>query len=567
MRSRSRSQSIAYGTLIGIVAIVMWPWLARLDTYGFHDWDVATSFRYLVKLSLLDYGELPWWNPYVCGGYPLWGYVEGATNLVSPWLLAYLTLPMTMAIRVEVLGMAIVGAVGAYAMAGCFTKSHGARLLVVALWAVNGRWALQVAAGHSWHLAYAYMPWCFYLLEQKRRVWLGVVFALMVYAGGIYPLPHTVLALGVYALFVAWRERARWPVMVLAAGGLIGIGLSAPKLVPMLDTFSADPRLIVSYERLGLGAFVTLLTDRHQDFFAKPAAVSPYGWHEWGMYISPIGAAAVGAAVLFADASRERALRLTGLILLVLGFGSFHPRAPWPLLHEYMPIFKSQHVPSRFLYPALLLLACSAAALIGRYVDRRRRSKPWLDVLLAIAVALVAIDVATVSSRTMSQAMWLEAPAITPQPFAWHQRPPHNYLKNDWAGPVYLGMLGNQGVIDGYGLPITAKDTAVSDDVALLRVEPSGDLNVLAWSPNHVRVSIRNAPPGAQLIYNMNHRPGWSASVGQTRSHGGLIAAPAENGEQILRYRPPGLALGVMLFALTIVILVYKRRREDPRHP
>src|SRR5262249_46766961 len=153
-----------------------------------------TSHRFLVRLSLLRYHQFPSWNPFACGGFTAWGFIEADTVVVSPFLPAYLLFPMNIAIRVEVLGMAILGAVGAYAAASMFTKSHGARALVAVLWALNGRWALQAAAGHTWHLSYAWMPWCFFFFERARNAtrskrWrpiaaLAGCFAMLVYSGG-----------------------------------------------------------------------------------------------------------------------------------------------------------------------------------------------------------------------------------------------------------------------------------------------------------------------------------------------------------------------------------------------
>ena len=44
---------------------VLWPMLEDWSTYGFHDWDVMTSYRYITVLSLKQYGEGPWWNPWM----------------------------------------------------------------------------------------------------------------------------------------------------------------------------------------------------------------------------------------------------------------------------------------------------------------------------------------------------------------------------------------------------------------------------------------------------------------------------------------------------------------------
>src|SRR5580704_6918838 len=188
MRRRRLARLLAWATAIAPLLVVASPWLAQTGTYGIFDWDVETSHRYLTKLSLLAYGEAPFWNPYACGGFPAWGFIEGATNLVSPWLLPDLFLPMPWALRVEALGSGLVGVVGAFALAGRFTRSPPARALVVALWALDSRWALQAAAGHTWHLLYAWMPWCFYFFERSARaralgpsIGLAACFALLVY--------------------------------------------------------------------------------------------------------------------------------------------------------------------------------------------------------------------------------------------------------------------------------------------------------------------------------------------------------------------------------------------------
>ena len=112
---------------------------------------------------------------------------------------------------------------------------------------------------------------------------------MLVYAGGIYPLPHTVLLLGLYAVGVAWAEKSLRPLTTLAGTGLLGVVLSAPKLLPMIDVFLKYPRLIDSKETLNLGTFLAILTAPEQFIRLAPAKVSAYGWHEWGMYIGFAG--------------------------------------------------------------------------------------------------------------------------------------------------------------------------------------------------------------------------------------------------------------------------------------
>src|SRR5207248_813561 len=98
----------------------------------------------------------------------------------------------------------------------------------------------QVASGHSWHLQYAWLPLALYFFDvglqkdkMRHAVYAGIVVALMVYMGAIYPLPHTALALGGYALLTTAMRRSARPLLALSVTGLTGIGFAAPKLLPM----------------------------------------------------------------------------------------------------------------------------------------------------------------------------------------------------------------------------------------------------------------------------------------------------------------------------------------------
>jgi hypothetical protein len=579
----SLAAALAWITVAAVVLIVTSPWLSDLTTFGFHDWDVATSQRYLVKLSLLRYGEMPFWNPYACGGFPAWGYIEGGTTLVSPWLLHYLALPLSVALRVEVIGMGLLGALGAYAFTGRFTRSFAARALVVALWAVNGRWALQAAAGHTWHLAYAWMPWCFYFFERARErplrfpyvFGLAACLAMLVYAGGVYPLPHTVLALVLYASALAILERSWLPVVRLAQAGILGFGLCAPKLLPMLVTFRRTPRFVDSVEKVDLGGLVTLLTSRDQKFHARPV-VLPHGWHENGMYISAVGLVVLVAAVLLVWSRREVALKMVGLILVALGLGAFHPLAPWALLHAHAPFFRSQHVPIRFLYPALLLLAVVAAAGVGRIVSRR----PWLDAAAALAVLVLAIDISSVARQPMTESMWMVAPSIPEgDPFHFEQEPPFQYVRKDWAGPMYLAMLGNRGVINCYGVPPFGErgaraltDPHYRGEAYVEAADGSAvdvPARVVTWSPNRAVVELDAAVGDGFIVYNMNYDPGWESDAGPVVSRDDKVAVRIDGAKTrvTFRYRPPGLWVGLFLGGLSAAFCLFpfgRLRRARP---
>ena len=219
-----------------------------------------------------SYGQFPFWNPYGCGGHPSWAGIESGTTIVSPWLPFYLFAPLAIALKVEIAGTALISAIGTWLLAGRFTRSAALRAFCCAVFVVNGRWALQAAAGHTWHLYYAWTPWTLYFFDRaagcgersagagpavrwRDVVLCGACIAMMVYTGAIYPLPQTVLALGLWSILAGGRPTGRCARSSSAlASGVVGFGLSAPKLLPVLDVVRRFPRLVDSTETLDLHA-------------------------------------------------------------------------------------------------------------------------------------------------------------------------------------------------------------------------------------------------------------------------------------------------------------------------
>jgi hypothetical protein len=560
------------------------------STYGFHDWDVMASHRYLAKVSILDHGEFPGWNPFACGGFPAWGYVEGGTTVVSPLLPLYLLCELPLALRLEILLMGWLGAWGSERAASRWTKSLAGRALVVALFAINGRFGLQAAAGHTWHLAYALLPWALYYFQRALAAprWfadglkLGVVFAWLVYAGGIYPLPHTILALTVLAAVEGGISRSFKPLTVLAVGGLWGIGLAAPKLLPMLATFARAPRLIESNEQLSLTHLWIALTSQAQGFYQRPAPVRPYGWHEWGIYIGTSGAVLLLLGTALVWRKKAWGVKLAALLFVLLGLGAFHPLAPWPWMHEHLPVFRSQHVPSRFLYPAILLAALGLASGVGPLLRRFGRRVAWADFALALAALGLALDIAAISAKPMSEAFWMVPPPELARSaeFSFAERAPVQYLKRDWAEPMYLSMLANTGVIRCYGTPPFEGVGALAKTHPRYRgeveFERPGQARISHFSPNRIEVETDAVPPGTRVLVNMNKADGWEASA-QTEAGerklqllaGDRLAAFAPEGARTLtfRYSPPYLAHGLMVAACSLTFAGYLslRRRWERR--
>jgi hypothetical protein len=263
--------------------------------------------------------------------------------------------------------------------------------------------------------------------------------------------------------------------------------------------------------------------------------------------------------------------------LLLLGFGSFHEYAPWTLAHEYLPIFQSQHVPSRWHYPMLLVLAALMAACGERWL-RRLTHRAGFEAALIVAAAAIAADIAIEARRPMQGGFWMELPE-TPRSSAVFEQYPRaprelRYRRDDWAPPTVPAMLANVGVIECNTFPglnpwaknargvierLGAKgkgDAAYRGEAFL--ASGVGQARIREWTPNRVEVNVSGARAGDLLVLNQNHDPGWTANGQPVLNHADTVAAPLQQGAAVVvfRYRPRLWWPALALFAVSIAALV-----------
>ena len=593
---------LSWLVILGMIGFVLAPTMGDRNTIGAHDWDQMESHRYLIRKTILAYHQFPFWNPYACGGHPNWGGFESGTTIVSPWFPFYLAMTLPHALRVEVWGSAVLSAVGAWLFASRFARSPAVRALVVVAFAVDGRWALQIASGHTWHLAYALTPWALYFYDRavgadpslgapriRFTVLAGACIAMMIYTGGIYPLPETIFAVALYGVLLAATTRSFRPILVGVGCGGVALGLSAAKLFPMLEVLSKHPRPFDSNETIDFGGFVDVLMSHEQDMTSGHAGVSQWGWHEWGMYVGWPVVVVAALGLLLGRGTRESPLKWTGVVLLVLGFGSFNPYAPWPLLHR-LPVFHTQHVPSRWMYPALLVLLAVGASTLERFLRRTGALRGWLEVALVAAVGCIAYDIGTVSREPTVHLFATKMPAVPESTGPFHDEqhlPPQLAYQFEWSPASLTAEMANIGTIDcgtfpafhnywrdqqghvpglgahGVGDPDYKGEAFVAEGV--------GTATITNWSPNAVTVEIHGARPGERVVLNQNYDPGWSANGRRAEEWHDTVSAPIQGTDStfVFRYRPPTFWPGVLVSVASCAgiawayVLVRRRRRAS----
>jgi hypothetical protein len=588
LERRPRDRLAEWGAVIPILLLALWifaPFFADVRAMGFQDWDSQAAYRYVTVLAL-RHGQAPWWNPWFCGGFPAWGYAEGATNFISPFAPLYFLFSFPLALRLEAVAATWVGVLGAFLLAGRFTRSPAWRAFVAAIWMLGSRWALQIASGHLWHLAYAWTPFVLYFLDRaidEDRPTLtaagGATLALIVYVGGIYPYPHTLMVLWLYAIGRAVAVRSRRPLALFLLTAGTSIGLGAPKLLPVLATMSRFPRLIASDDAVSLHSVWVMLTARQQgfDFYPHLPLRVFWVWWEWGAYVGLAGVLALFAALAVGWSPRLVALKVTALCCVVLSLG----QSIWALVH-HIPLFSSQHLPARLLFLAILLLAIVLAAGAEEPWTRFVRRHPWAEAAALAVVCLYGFDLASISRQATVAPFRLQVPSVTASSAFKQEKFQHYRYGKPAVGPelrdryewpakiIYPSMLANTGMVTCYGIPPEAKSHVIGSDQPDYRgpaflASGTGRAEVTRWTPNAITVHVTGASPGDRVVYDMNFDPGWRAAGRPAEDWHGLVAAQVASGDELIEisYWPKGLTAGLVLFVLTVAghVLLLARAR------
>jgi hypothetical protein len=316
---------------------------------------------------------------------------------------------------------------------------------------------------------------------------------------------------------------------------------------------------------IGFSELLTMLVAPDQRYGVRSAPVPAYNWHEWGIYVGLGGLVVLFAGAVFAAGPRGQSFKLLGLLCLFLGFGAFHPDAPWTLLHE-LPVFSSQHVPSRFHYPMLLMLGAAFVVWANELLAPRLARHPALELLLLVPVALMAWDMARFSRTPFTQAFWMTAPSEIPRAelFEQHAAPPVQYVRRDWAAPMLLAMYANKGVTRCYGVDPNFVPSAIPVEAPEYRglafVLGEGQARVTEWTPNHAVVEVSGARAGELLVYDMNYDASWRADGEPALAARGLVATrlSAASERVTFRYFPRTLRFSVPLLLLTLLACFWR---------
>ncbi|MEO6418474.1 MAG: hypothetical protein ABIP39_03665, partial [Polyangiaceae bacterium] len=345
------------------------------------------------RVSVVRFHEWPLWNPFECGGVPLWDNPQSL--IAAPLLWLAMPLGVTRAMEVWYIVHSALGFVCMWLFARHDLKlTRLATFAAATIWAFSGFHQHHYSGGHAAFVSFLYVPLALLLWRRAENdtrcaIGLGLLFAWMIYEGAVYPLPHVGVLLAAEALTRIWPRARLFKIAKAAAVvGVVALTIGAMRFLPVMDQLRTHTRSIgPETDYITWDTFKIMFLDRNH---GRGVPNQGYVWTEYATFVGPL---CLILAFIGVVTSGFEYLWMLALLLFMgtLMFGHFAPNAPWSILKGHVFPFKEMRVPSRFRVEVSMFLAAFAGVGVDRasYLAKRWIKRP--GVADAIRAALVGM--------------------------------------------------------------------------------------------------------------------------------------------------------------------------------
>jgi hypothetical protein len=507
------------------------------------------------KVSINRWHEVPLWNPYECGGVPLWDNPQSLH--VAPVMMVLHPLDVSATIAVWLYSHVLLGFVGMWLL--CRDELDTSRIAAFAgasVYAFCPAYCIHISGGHTGICAFFVTPLAILVWRRaegslRYQIGLGLIAANLLYESGVYGPALIGLMLGLET-FTRLTSKKRAVAILKAAAVVMFITLTvgAARFIPIVDQGTHHVRF--TYVENDVLDWQTLkdmyLARQHARNFGHE-----YVWSEYRTYTGPIllALALSGAVVALSD---KKWLTVLGVLVFLFMLGHFMTYAPWSILKQSIPPYKQMRVPSRF----RLLLIVMIAGWVALAVDRLPRlfarlfGPRWRAPFSVAVIGLAFLGAGDAAGHSVDiiASEW-NGPAFTkvtpstrlhiggPGLAQFIDQPRQNRGRHDcweeWVpfrGQTWDGDLPQ-------AKPLKQDGTTV---FSVLRTQNKFFVDVAAKEPT-------------TLLFNTSFSRGWRSDLGTPRLEGTNLAVDIPAGHHKLKvyYWPIGMTAGIVL---TIVGLI-----------
>jgi hypothetical protein len=543
-------------------------------------WPIAA----FIRESIATWHQVPLWNPLILSGMPL-----AADPLVGFWYVPNIVAWMSSSgLGLNLLFWAHLG----FAACGVMQllRSEGASLPAALLggiaFAATPKLVGHIGLGHLTLVeAVCWTPWLLLAirraidgaLEPVGRLWrfgvAGALAGLMLLVDPRWLIPAVLLGLAYAGKCLAHSQprRGRLGFGRSAVACLIGLGVAAPALIPLLE-------LLPRTTRWGVSADVAQEMSLAPARLLGAALFDGGGWPETQTYL---GATVVLVLAVGAAASLRRGRFWTAALIAadLLALGSFTPLYGWMM--RVVPGMSSLRAPARF----YLIAALAAAMLVGHAFDHLRVVNA--DARVARRVRLVAVGMGALALGLAAVVLLMRS-----------RQPGELQFTQGWVGlaggvlacaaaacvliltrPAPAARLAGAGLIalvaidlgwaNAFTLRIEPAETALSTSACKLAGEPADHGTRRIFSPSYSVPQQTAQLCGLELADGVHplqltvYRNGLASATGFSAEAYSVTLPPFPEGDVAFDWRPAIDADALGLLNVERIISAYPLKAAD----
>ena len=527
-----RIKSIVVAVVI-VVSIVVFFW-----QYAFTgsrliggDFDYYAQMYEAFRISVLEYGQFPSWNPWMSGGVPL--FTNPQFGLLSIQSLLVLVLGTIPGLKWAYILYALLGYFGMYMFTKTIMRASAIRAILLSyIWIFSGFFA-----GHSIsHFTFALfflLPWFVFFIAQwqKKYSWIGLggVAAIVALSSLHYAFLMIGFAMAVYiVMYLAITGRYKLMPqenlvkfgLFIIKSGLIFIALAGYRIITTYAFTSANARPATLFSEAAPPPDVLF-----RAMFLPVGTVLPipqdlqWGWGEYSAYIGfftlPVLLLIIGSLLLYSRSIKLLQVRtqqkvvvitliLIGVMALAIALGDFAKFSPFNILRQ-LPGFTETRVSSRW----LIFFVFSLLSVVAYY----KRHVTFINLLLGLSVIELFVSFGPLRNNGANQVNIPEVSEKTAvMQLVEHPDMRRIGIEKNLDYSYYYATRKNMGHVYADDSLINTLNKVLLTSRCGENVNPACDLvlsdnaTVEHWSPN--RILLTRTAPGS-LILNINPERGW----------------------------------------------------------
>ena len=383
--------------IITLALIMLWclPYFTSGQRIVWGDFSFFAQGYEAMRISILEFGQFPWWNPWVSGGIPL--YANPQFGLFSIQTVLVFIFGSVMGLKLAIFLYTIAGYFSMHLLLRRYFKIDSVISVALSLVWVFGTFFVNHLPSHFTFVWYMLVPLFVYLslTAKTYKGWsmLGLAFAVMALSQTHNPFVHiSVICATIIAVRLLLSKYKITFLKQVALAGLVFLVVAGHRVFYALQNISQFPReglvdLAPNFASAVESPFLPFSKANPLGFINYPGhPLIPHGFHEASAYIS-IGvyvAALIGIILLVATLFRSREKLkattkkwLVPIVILMLGggafvtaLGDFGMLSPYNII-KHLPILSSMRVSTRW----FLFFNMAVIIFVGLVYMQAKRNK------------------------------------------------------------------------------------------------------------------------------------------------------------------------------------------------